>query len=462
MSDAPIDLATPRRFHLVAIGGKAMSGMAELLTLMGHQVTGSDLHENAETRRLRSLGIAVSIGHDPANIVGADVVACSTAVRPDNVERVAADEAGIPVIGRPQLQGAIAKTRRAIAVSGTHGKSSTTAMLITILRATGLDPSYMVGASMGDGSGSAHLGAGEWFVIEADESDSTFLELGAEIALVTNVAADHLDLWGSLDAIVDGFERFLGGASGPTVVNVDDPVAGRLGRACGSTLVGAEPDADWRISHVVGERGSIGFDVRHRDHGTVHVQLPEPGAYNASNAAMAICAAELVGVPPERSAEALAAYPGLERRFQTRGEVAGVTVIDDFAHNPDKVASVLDAASGGGWGRVIAVFQPHRYSRTADLWQEFADSFVAADIVFITELDPSDEPPRPDVSGTLIVDAVRSAHPGVDLRWVPDRDDLVSAIVDEVRHGDLCLTIGAGDITTLADPLISAIGDRAR
>ncbi|MDZ7677131.1 MAG: UDP-N-acetylmuramate--L-alanine ligase [Acidimicrobiales bacterium] len=453
-----VDLSRPTRIHMVAIGGKAMSAMAEILLAMGHHVTGSDLVDGPELAHLRSLGATVVVGHDAANVGDAGLVACSTAVSADNVERQAALRRGIPVVSRPELQGSIVGTRRALAVSGTHGKSSTTAMLVTICNHAGLDVSYIVGARIGN-LGSARLGSGEWFVVEADESDGTFLQLGAEVAVVTNVDADHLDQWGSLDAIEAGFDRFLSEATGGSMVGVDDPIANRLGARHGSLGVGLSPGADWRIVEPEVGRGVTRFTLIDPSGASTDVAVPEPGVYNARNAAMAIAAAHHLGVPVPVAVEALARYAGLERRFQVRGEVGGVTVVDDYAHNPAKVTAVLAAAAAGGWDRVLAVFQPHRYSRTADLWASFADSFVDADIVWVTELDPSGEPHRDDISGSLIWEAARRAHPDADIRWAPDREALIAEVVGELQRGDLCITIGAGDITTLPSPLLEKLGE---
>jgi UDP-N-acetylmuramate--alanine ligase len=461
VTDPPLDLSVPRRIHLVAIGGKAMSPIAQLLQALGHRVTGSDLHDSTELQRLRALGIEVRVGHDPVNLGDADLVACSTAVPDDNIERRAALERGIPVVGRPVLQGALAALRRVVAVSGTHGKSTTTAMLATIGLEAGIDPSYLVGATMVQPPAAARLGAGEWFVIEADESDGTFLQLGADIAVVTNLGADHLDRWGSLDTIEEAFDRFLAQASTARIVNADDAVAARLGRRHGAITVGTGPDTDWRLVDLRQERGRIAFALHHG--GDVHsVAVSEPGLYNAFNAASAIAAAASMGIDAAVAVRALAAYAGLERRFQTLGEAGGVTVVDDYAHNPDKVAAVLAAAAHGGWQRVVAVFQPHRYSRTADLWPLFADSFVDADLVVITELDPSDEPVREGISGVLVADAVRSAHPDAPVLWVPDRSRVVADIARLLEPGDVCLTLGAGDVTEFGPELLRQLGERTR
>lgn len=459
MGERSLDLGAPQRIHLVAIGGAAMAPMAELLVAMGHTVSGSDQVESPRLGRLRALGVTVTVGHAAELVDGAELVACSSAIDEDHVERRAAIERGIPIVGRPTLQGAIVRTRRPIAVSGTHGKTTTTALLVTILVEAGLDPSYLVGSDMGGAYGACRWGSGEWFVVEADESDGTFLELGAEIAVVTNIDADHLDRWGSVDALEAGFDRFLAEASGPGIVCGDDPRAARVGLRHAAVSVGAGPDADWRIDSLEVGRGISRFALTHGGD-TVRVELPLAGAHNARNAGLAVAAAAAAGIDPGAAAAALSRFPGLARRFEHRGEIDGITVVDDYAHNPAKVASVLAGAAAGGWRRVVAVFQPHRYSRTADLWERFADSFVDADVAWITELDPSGEAPRPGVSGRLVHQAASSAHPGADLRWAPDRSQLVADVVAELGPGDLCLTIGAGDITELAGEIVAALEDR--
>lgn len=451
----PLDLSTPMRIHLVAVGGAAMAPMAELLVAMGHRVSGSDQADSPRLERLRSLGVRVSVGHDARHVEGAELVACSSAIPADHVERRAALDRGIAVVGRPTLQGAIVRTKRPLVVSGTHGKTTTTALVIVALVEAGLDPSYLVGAELGSGYGACRWGSGEWFVVEGDESDGTFLELGAELAVVTNVDADHLDRWGSLAELEAGFDRFVAAAPA-TLVCADDELASRVGRRHGATTVGTATDADWRVTAVQVRRGGTSFSLEHDSLRTA-VELPLAGLHNARNAALAVAAASVVGVDPERAAAGLARFPSLARRFELRGEVAGITVVDDYAHNPAKVASVLAAAAAGGWNRVVAVFQPHRYSRTADLWQQFADSFVDADVVWITELDPSGEAPRPGISGRLVHQAASEAHPDADLRWAPDRSALLDEVVAELRDGDLCLTIGAGDITAFAGELVAAL-----
>lgn len=455
---ASIHLDRHRKVHVVYVGGKAMSAIAEILLAMGHEVSGSDPNDLPVLDHLRALGARIAVGADPVNLGEADLVAVSTAVRPSHPEVVAALERGIPVVGRPRIQGAIARTRPTLAVSGTHGKTTTTAMLVHVLTVTGRDPSYIVGGDLGGAAGGARWTAGGWFVVEADESDGTFLELGASRVVVTNVEADHLDHWGTFAAIEEAFDRFLAGAAEDRVVCADDPVAARLGARHGARSYGAAADADLRIVDVRVARGSTTFDLHERGRLVAHVDVPAPGAHNAANAAGALLAAQGLGVPLAEGAAALASFGGVGRRFERRGEARDVVVVDDYAHNPGKVRAVVASAALGGWSRVVVVFQPHRYSRTADLWREFADSFDGADVLVVTELDPAGEDPRPGVSGRLVVDAVRAARPDLDVRFVPDRAALVPLLTSELRPGDLCLTVGAGDITGLADELLPALG----
>jgi len=454
-----LDLSVPRRLHVIWIGGKAMSAIAEILVAMGHDVSGSDLNDVAVLDRLRNLGVAVAVGAGTVLPPGVELVVRSSGVADDHAEVHEARRRGLPVLGRPQVQGAIARMRRTIAVSGTHGKTSTTAMLVHILDAVGADPSYIVGGDLGGAAGGVRWGDGEWFVVEADESDGTFLELGAERVVLTNVEADHLDRYGTVDAIAVAFEEFVGGAE-RALVGADDPVAAAIGARHGARTFGFAEDADVRIADLDVHRGSTHFTVQVSGSAPLAVVVPEPGRHNALNATAALAAAADTGVAWVDAAAALRDYRGVGRRFETRGEVAGITVVDDYAHNPGKVRAVVDAASHGGWGRVVVVFQPHRYSRTEDLWREFATSFDGADLVVVTELDPAGERPRPGVSGHMVVEALAEARPATNLAWVPERADLLDHLVAVLEPGDLCLTLGAGSITTLADDLVPLLEAR--
>jgi UDP-N-acetylmuramate--alanine ligase len=452
-----IDLSRPQHIHVVGVGGAGMSAIATVLARMGHTVTGSDLKASTGLARLEALGVHVDIGHDAGNVPPhTDAVAISTAVPATNPEVQASRARGIPVLRRAEILAAIAATRRTIAVAGTHGKTTTSSMLAVVLLGAGLDPSFIIGGDVNEiGTGAAWNG-GEWFVVEADESDGTFLELGAEGVVVTNVEPDHLGHYGTFDALVDSFDRFLAEATGPRIVCADDDVALRLAKQHGATTYGTSPDADFRL--VVHETGRVGtrFEIRKDEKPLVEVQLPVPGLHNARNATGALVAGVLLGATPADAAAALGRYGGVARRFQFRGERDGVTFVDDYAHLPTEVRAALATAKDGGWNRVVCVFQPHRYSRTGDLWREFADAFVDADLLVVTDVYPSGEAPRPGVTGRLIVQAVLDAHPKAWVAYLPRRDDQLAYLRARLRPGDICLTLGAGDLTSLPDALLDA------
>jgi len=453
------DPSTLAHVHVVGIGGAGMSAIATVLAAMGHEVTGSDLRESGVTERLRSLGIGVAIGHDAANQRDADLVTLSTAVQADNPEVTAARERGIPVLTRAETLAAIAVRKRCIAVAGTHGKTTTASMLALILVEAGLHPSFLIGGDVNEIGTNAVWDTGAWIVIEADESDGTFLHLVPDVAVVTNVEADHLDHYGSFDAVRTAFAEFLASA-GRGVVGSDDPEARVIGRAAGAELVGLGTDADYRLDAVATGRSSVAFDLVGPDGVLVnHVRVAVPGLHNAKNAAVALVAALAAGAPPDAAARALARFGGVARRFEFRGEQDGVTFVDDYAHLPTEVRAALAAARNGAWGRVVAVFQPHRYSRTAEVGEEFGSAFDDADVVVVTDVYGAGEAPVPGISGQLVADAVRRGRPDVELHYVPGRVDLVAAVRALVRPGDLCLTLGAGDLTSLPDELMTgAVG----
>ena len=453
-----LDLGTPMRVHVVGVGGAAMSAIASILAAMGHRVSGSDLRGSAALDRLRSEGVEIFVGHDAAHVGDADLVAVSTAITDRNSELAAARERGIRVATRADVLAAICATRRTAAVSGTHGKTTTTSMLALAAAAGGLDPSFLVGGDLhGLGSGVVWTHSA-WFVVEADESDRTFVELPAELVVVTNVEADHLDRYGDLDAIIAAFDQFLAQAAGPRVVCADEPNALALARRYGATTYGTHPDADWRIVDPVPERVGVRFrlEVSGADRG--EVSLPVPGVHNARNATAALAAAESMGADFDSARAALARYAGVARRFQFRGDAGGVTVVDDYAHNPGKIEAVLAAARAGGWRRVVIVFQPQRYSRTATLWREFGPAFGDADVVVLTEIYAANERPIAGVSGRLLVESTLDAYPWKRVAWLPKRDDVLRWAAAELRSGDLCLLAGAGDITTWADDVLAAAG----
>jgi UDP-N-acetylmuramate--alanine ligase len=399
------------------------------------------------------LGVDARVGHDPGNLPDRpDAVVFSTAVPRSNVEVREAEARGIPVLRRAEALRELVAIRRAIAVAGSHGKTTTASMLALILRAAGWRPSFVIGGELNEVGTNAAYDTGEWLVVEADESDGTFLELSPEAAVVTNVEPDHLDHYGDFGALTDAFDRFLARVPGSRVVCADDPVACRLARAhAGVVTYGWDDDADYRVVGYEGGRNGTRFELQHGGAYIGTIALPVPGRHNASNAVAATAAALELGAPFESAAEALGGFGGVARRFQFRGEVGGVTLVDDYAHIPGEVAAMIDAAREGGWPRVITVFQPHRYTRTARLWRDFADCFANADALVLTDIYSAGETPRPGVSGRLILRAVLDAHPSLPVTYLPRRADVVEHGLDHARAGDVVLTLGAGDLTTVLD-----------
>jgi UDP-N-acetylmuramate--alanine ligase len=462
--------------HIIGVGGTGMSAVATVLLAMGHRVTGSDAADSDRLQRLARAGAEVHVGHDPSWLGDADLVSVSTAIPPTNAEVAEAGRRGLRVWRRAELLAAICRQRRTVAVAGTHGKTTTSAMLAVILRDAGARPGYIVGGDLFGSdletvSGAAWEPDGEWLVVEADESDGTFLELGADAVVVTSVEADHLDFYGDVSTMRAAFERFAAAAPGPRVVCADDPGAMALaavlhepdaagasppsspmnGPAGPIVTYGTNPTATVRIEDVALGAAGAAFALRSRaGRRLTTVWLRVPGLHNVRNATAALTMAEALGVPWATGAAALRGYRGVARRFERRGERDGITFIDDYGHLPGEVASAL-AAAAGRWDRVVAVFQPHRYSRTEALWQDFANAFRGADVVLVTDIYPAGELPRPGVTGQLIADAVRSAQPNRDVHYAPTLDDAAAELRRILQPGDLCLTLGAGDLTTLPE-----------
>jgi UDP-N-acetylmuramate--alanine ligase len=458
-SDGPLaDLSRPLVVHVVGVGGAGMSAIATALQAMGHTVTGSDLKASAVTERLRRAGMTVAIGHDAANVGDADVVTKSTAVAAGNPEIVEAERRGIPVAPRAEALAAIASLKRCIAVSGTHGKTTTASMLALQLVEGGVRPSFLIGGDVNEIGTNAVWDEGDWIVVEADESDGSFLALAPDIAVVTSVESDHLDHYGSFAALRSAFETFAAGAR-HRVVGGDDLVAADIGRAVGAEVVGTSPSCDYRIVDLDLARSSVSFGLVGPSGAELgRLAVPVPGLHNARNAAVATVTALAAGVSFEAAARALARFAGVARRFEFRGDVGGVTFVDDYAHLPSEVRAALAAARNGDWRRVVAVFQPHRYSRTAELSSEFGPEFGDADLVVVTDVYGAGEDPVPGVSGQLVATAIRASFPDMPVVYVVGWTELRDTVRDLLEAGDLCLTLGAGDLTTLPDELMSEPG----
>ncbi|WP_420623786.1 UDP-N-acetylmuramate--L-alanine ligase [Candidatus Poriferisodalis sp.] len=452
------DLAESRSIHLVGAGGAGMNAIGLVLAEMGHALSGSDLRPGQGMTRLAAHGARTAIGHDAVNVGSADIVAHSSAVPSSNVELAEARRRGIPVLSRAELLSQICQRKRTLAVGGTHGKTTTSSMLALCLVAAGEHPSFLVGGELNEiGSGAVWDMAGEWFVVEADESDGTFLQLDADAVLVTNIEPDHLDHYGSFDSLTGAFERFCSSANGPRVVCADDPQAAAMAeRVGGCATYGRSEQAKYRIIGARSSRSGAEFELFAGTTSIGRCELPLPGLHNVTNAAGALAAALELGATASPMIEALGRFAGVARRFERRGERDGISFIDDYAHLPAEVTAAIAAARSGDWNRIVAVFQPHRYSRIAALWQDFADSFGGADQLVLTDIYPAGEVPRPGVSTELVLGVVLDSHPYASVAYLPGRAELRSYLRANLRAGDLCLTLGAGDLTTLADELLHA------
>ncbi len=456
-----IDLREPLRVHIVGVGGAGMSAIAEVLIGTGHTVTGSDLNDSAVVKRLIARGVDVTVGHDAGNVGAVDLVTHSTAIPAANPELVEAAARDIPVLRRADILAKITETWRTVAVAGTHGKTTTSAMLTTALAGAGLDPAYIVGGDLKDADRGAAVGTGDLLVVEADESDGTFVELDAHGVIVTNVEPDHLEHYGGFDKLEGAFVRFVEQASGPRVICLDDPGSAQLSDLASCVTYGTGAKADWRIVDPAPTPSGITITVEGPGANRVELRLRQPGMHNARNATAALAMAVELGADPQAAADALSGFGGVGRRFEQRGSAAGVDLVDDYAHLPTEVEAALAAARSLAPQRLIAVFQPHRYSRTEQLWSTFSNSFTEADVLIVTGIYSSGEAPRPGITGALVADAVTSSNPEADVRYVESLDDVVEALAGELTAGDLCLTLGAGDLTAIPDQVLAKLEERS-
>ena len=434
-----------RRLHLVGLGGAGMSGYARVATQLGARVSGSDRADGPPLAALRQLGVAVRVGHDAANVPpGDDVeVVHSTAIPLSNPERQAARARGLTDRPRAELLEQFSRLKRTIAVSGAHGKTTTTSMVAHILLRCGLEPSYLIGGALRTTGLNADWGAGDWLVVEADESDRSMLELHVEVAVVTNVELDHHATYGSLAEVREVFRAFLAGVLEAVLWDRPDVLALRASDA---------PRVAFDVPAPVLAAGGSRFTWRGHE-----VRLNVPGAHNARNAAAALEACRLAGADPAAAVAALADFAGAGRRFERLGVTAsGATVVDDYAHHPTEVAATIDAARTLGPRRVVAVFQPHLYSRTERLAAEFGAALGRADVAVVLDVYPARERAEdfPGVSGLTIAEAVADAAPGKTVLWLPDFDTAEAVLRPRLRDGDLCLVLGAGNVDALGRRLV--------
>lgn len=435
-----------------------MSSLAVVFLAQGFSVSGSDIKESANTKALRASGATVMIGHKPENVSGASVVVASSAIRPDNTELAAAGEAGITVIQRAQLLAYLMDTKRGIAVAGTHGKTTTTSMISQVLDGAGLDPTFLIGGELNDIGSGARSGGGEFLVAEADESDGSLLCYRPEIAVITNVEADHLDYYPSIVEIKDVFKRFLAVVPehGYAVICLDDKVASELAgdAPCKCHTYGFDEAADFAARDVHLGVGETTFTAVRAGRELGRVTIKVPGRHNVENTLATLAVGMLIGLPFKRVAKGLRAFGGVRRRFQYKGEAASVTIVDDYAHHPSEVAATLEAATTGDWSRVVSVFQPHRYSRTNHLHAEFGASFTHADLVVVTDVYAAGEDAIPGVDGKLVVDSILEADPKKQVAYLPKKTDVAHYLLSVLGRGDLLLTLGAGDVWSVGEEVL--------
>ncbi|MEW6060114.1 MAG: UDP-N-acetylmuramate--L-alanine ligase [Actinomycetota bacterium] len=451
------DLTATQTVHMIGIGGAGMRNLAKLLMARGINVSGSDLKDSRGLRELGESGARVFVGHRCEQLGDPDAVIISSAIREQNPELAEARRRAVPVWIRAQALAAAARDKRAIAVSGTHGKTTTTSMVGLALERAGLDPTYVVGGEPNESGSGARLGAGDVFVAEADESDGSFLLFRPEVGIVTNVEVDHVDFYTrGLPEIESAFGAFAD-RSAHVVVCADDAGAMRATAGARARITyGTSAEADIRVEATsLGPAGARG--VIHVDGGAVDVELGVDGEHNLRNAAATVAAAALVGVQPERAVEGLAGFRGVHRRFEHRGRVRGADFFDDYGHVPTELSVTLDVARRRRPGRLVAVFQPHRYIRTKTLWRELGSSLREADVIIVTDVYGANQEPIPGVTGKLVVNGINLASPGKRVVYIPHRGDVVTFLQREVREGDLVITMGCGDVWMLGDAALERI-----
>lgn len=447
------------RVHFIGIGGSGMSGIAEVMVTLGYQVSGSDQSDSQATRRLRDMGASVFLGHAAENIAGADVVVVSSAIKADNPERIAAREARIPVVPRAEMLAELMRFKRGIAIAGTHGKTTTTSLTASVLREGGMDPTFVIGGQLLSAGANAELGSGQWLVAEADESDGSFLRLNPLIAVVTNIEADHLENYGGdFNRVKQAFSEFLHRLPfyGLAVLCIEDPevraLAEEMPRHC--VTYGFMDSADVRASDVTQVAGQMHFTLHLPEGVTQAVALNMPGNHNVLNALAAAAIAWQLGVAPAAIAKALSEFQGVGRRFNIKGTLAlpqgSALMVDDYGHHPSELAAVFSAARGG-WPdkRLVVAFQPHRYSRTRDLFDEFSAVLSSADVVVLTDVYAAGEAPILGADAKSLARSIRSRG-RIDPVVAGPARDLPQVLGGVLKDGDLLLMMGAGDIGAVA------------
>ncbi len=458
-----------QRVHFVGIGGIGMSGIAEVLLNLGYKVSGSDLRQSAVTARLISLGAAIGEGHVADNVAGADVVIVSSAVRADNPEIVAAHEQHIPVIQRAEMLAELMRLKYGIAIAGMHGKTTTTSMVAAVLAAGGLDPTVVVGGRVDAMGSNARLGKSHYLVAEADESDRSFLKLSPILAVVTNIDREHMDCYRDMEDVEETFLRFMNSVPfyGMVVACNDNEDLRRLlaGVRRRTLTYGIREDSDFRVSNLrCGSSKQTAalsrFQVSYREKDLGEFELRVPGAHNVANATAAIAVAIGLDIPVDDIRGALASFNGVDRRFQLIGSADGVTVIDDYGHHPTEIRATLAAARQCGFEKVHVIFQPHRYTRTQLLLDEFATAFRDADSVLVLDIYPASEPPIPGITSELLANRI-TEDGGQEALHVASFADAATLAIEAAKPGDMILTLGAGSISQLGPQVLEQLESRA-
>ncbi|MCX7982479.1 MAG: UDP-N-acetylmuramate--L-alanine ligase [Syntrophales bacterium] len=448
-----------KHIHFVGIGGIGMSGIAEVLLNLGYQVTGSDLNDTEITRRLKSLGATVYQGHNGNHLSDADVVVISTAVRPDNPEVIRAHERGIPVIPRAEMLAELLKMKFSIAVSGSHGKTTTTSMIATVLATAGLDPTMVIGGKLGSIGSNARLGSGEVIVAEADESDGSFLKLGPCLAVITNIDREHLDYYRDIEEIKEAFLKFANIVPfyGATVICSDDGYAREIIPQVKRRLItyGMETSADYRARQWRFEGGISKFNVYHQEEFIGEVTLHVPGRFNVLNALAAMAVARELDIGVKDIVTGLANFRGVQRRLEVKGKKKGIIVVDDYGHHPTEIRETLAAARELWGGRMIVVFQPHRYSRTKALYRDFLTAFDAADLLIVTDIYPASEDPIAGVNSASLCNDMRARGKGVV--YISDLNEVTSYLLKVAKTGDVIITQGAGNVWSVGDKFLKML-----
>ncbi len=453
-----------RHVHFIGVGGIGMSGLAEILRTLEFDVSGSDLRESENTRNLTRLGVRIDVGHRAENVRGADVVVYSSAVSPENPEMIEAKALGTPVIPRAEMLAELMRVKYGIAIAGSHGKTTTTSLVATILRAAGFDPTVVVGGRMAALGSNARLGAGDMLVAEADESDGSFLRLSPTIAVVTNIDPEHLDFYKDHETLKSAFVSFVEKVPfyGLAILCLDHPhvqdLLPRIGRR--HVTYGLSPQADYHARAIQFRGLSTTFVAYRRDEPLGEFSVRMPGQHNVLNTLSAIAVADELEVPLDVVKHALATFHGVARRFTIVAEVGGVTLVDDYGHHPAEVEATLRAARGAYAGRIIVAFQPHRYTRTAHLFDEFTRAFNDADVVIFSDIYPAGEPPIPGVTAERLAKAV-TEHGHHHSSYVADRRELCDRIARDARPGDVVIALGAGDINKILPSIAAELGARA-